>query len=181
MTERGKQTVVQVFASAGWGGGEPVRLRPGGKIAEGGLRRAVGIARKRSHPPENRFAGVSARAVSAPQPFRSLFHPEDEAAHRIRRGRYRPYPSVQGYLHRALCPCPFRPETEGYPYAPPGPAGRRGIFFYSYLYRRTDRIVFVSELARRVFLSSSPKIAARSVTVIHNSLPPCRRRPEVSF
>lgn len=48
-------------------------------------------------------------------------------------------------------------------------------FLYDCLYRGMDCLVFVSELARKEFMSTSPKIDARKTVVIHNSIP--RREP----
>ena len=42
---------------------------------------------------------------------------------------------------------------------------------YSYLYRNTDKIIFISELAKNVFLSTGPDIDEKKITVIHNSIP----------
>ncbi|MEG0500059.1 MAG: glycosyltransferase, partial [Rikenellaceae bacterium] len=41
---------------------------------------------------------------------------------------------------------------------------------YSWLYRHLDRIVFVSEIAKREFLMSGPSIDRRKITVLHNSI-----------
>lgn len=43
---------------------------------------------------------------------------------------------------------------------------------YAFLYRKTDKIIFISRLARDEFLSSRPHITEKKITVIHNSIPP---------
>lgn len=48
--------------------------------------------------------------------------------------------------------------------------GKRG-WLYRWLYGRIDRIVFVSELARREFLAGAPRVDAARLCVIHNSVP----------
>ncbi|MDR2563173.1 MAG: glycosyltransferase family 4 protein [Prevotellaceae bacterium] len=45
-------------------------------------------------------------------------------------------------------------------------------FIYRWLYRRIDKIIFVSALARDAFLSSHPAICAKKIRVIHNSISP---------
>jgi glycosyltransferase involved in cell wall biosynthesis len=45
-------------------------------------------------------------------------------------------------------------------------------WLYRWLYKRIDKIVFVSHLAQGEFLSSSPSIAASKMEVVHNSVPP---------
>lgn len=47
----------------------------------------------------------------------------------------------------------------------------KGGAFYKFIYRNIDRAVFVSELARREFLSSNPPIAREKTVVIHNAIP----------
>jgi glycosyltransferase involved in cell wall biosynthesis len=49
--------------------------------------------------------------------------------------------------------------------------GKNGLI-YRWLYRRIDKIIFVSALARDAFLSSQPSICAKKITVIHNSISP---------
>lgn len=45
-------------------------------------------------------------------------------------------------------------------------------FLYSFLYRETDQIIFISHLAKNEFLSSKPSIDPQKITVIHNSIVP---------
>lgn len=48
--------------------------------------------------------------------------------------------------------------------------GKRG-WLYGWLYGRIDRIAFVSELARREFLAGEPPVDPARLCVIHNSVP----------
>lgn len=43
--------------------------------------------------------------------------------------------------------------------------------FYGWFYRRIDRIAFVSQLARRTFLESHPRVDTERLSVVHNSTP----------
>lgn len=45
-------------------------------------------------------------------------------------------------------------------------------FAYSWLYKKVDKIIFVSALAKNEFLSSNPQIDGRKMTVIYNSISP---------
>ena len=47
----------------------------------------------------------------------------------------------------------------------------KGGLFYRYIYRNVNRIVFVSEFARRAFLSSQPPVDTGKTTVIRNTVP----------
>jgi glycosyltransferase involved in cell wall biosynthesis len=45
-------------------------------------------------------------------------------------------------------------------------------FFYGLVYRSIDKIIFVSELAKNVFLSTNPRINIDKIEVVHNSVLP---------
>ena len=49
--------------------------------------------------------------------------------------------------------------------------GKTG-WLYRYLYKQVDRIIFVSRLAQRQFLSTRPKIETSKLTVVYNSIIP---------
>ena len=55
--------------------------------------------------------------------------------------------------------------------------GKNG-FIYRWLYRKIDKIIFVSALARDAFLSSNPSICANKIEVIHNSIYPS---PQIGY
>ncbi|MDR1056235.1 MAG: glycosyltransferase family 4 protein [Prevotellaceae bacterium] len=44
-------------------------------------------------------------------------------------------------------------------------------WLYGYAYRSVDKIIFVSELAKNVFLSTKPHVNSQKILVIHNSIP----------
>ena len=113
MTERGKQTVVQVFASAGWGGGEQYVYDLAERLQREGY--GVQLVSRESEVIRRKTASLGCPLVQFP--LRSRF-----GLRSILKMK-RLIESVEADIVRALCPCPFRPETEGYPYAPPGPAG----------------------------------------------------------
>lgn len=173
MTERGKQTVVQVFASAGWGGGEQYVYDLAERLQREGY--GVQLVSRESEVIRRKTASLGCPLVQFP--LRSRFGLrsilkmkrliESVEADIVHTHQFKD--TFIALFARALSDRKPKVILTRHLVRP-----AKRNFFYSYLYRRTDRIVFVSELARRVFLSSSPKIAARSVTVIHNSIPPCR-------
>ena len=173
MTERGKQTVVQVFASAGWGGGEQYVYDLAERLQREGY--GVQLVSRESEVIRRKTASLGCPLVQFP--LRSRFGLrsilkmkrliESVEADIVHTHQFKD--TFIALFARALSDRKPKVILTRHLVRP-----AKRNFLYSYLYRRTDRIVFVSELARRVFLSSSPKIAARSVTVIHNSIPPCR-------
>jgi glycosyltransferase involved in cell wall biosynthesis len=54
--------------------------------------------------------------------------------------------------------------------------GKRGPL-YNYLYSRLDELIFVSELARREFLSRGAKIDPLKMRVVHNGIPDAPQNP----
>lgn len=173
MAGREKQTVVQVFASAGWGGGEQYVYDLAERLLKEGY--GVQLVSRESEVIRRKSASLGCPLVQFP--LRSRFGLrsilkmkrliESAEADIVHTHQFKD--TFIALFARALSDRKPKVILTRHLVRP-----AKRNFLYSYLYRKTDRIVFVSELARRVFLSSSPKIAARSVTVIHNSIPPCR-------
>lgn len=44
-------------------------------------------------------------------------------------------------------------------------------FLYVWLYKQLDRIIFISELTKKEFLSTRPSIDEKKISVVHNSIP----------
>ena len=156
MTERGKQTVVQVFASAGWGGGEQYVYDLAERLQREGY--GVQLVSRESEVIRRKTASLGCPLVQFP--LRSRFGLrsilkmkrliESVEADIVHTHQFKD--TFIALFARALSDRKPKVILTRHLVRP-----AKRNFLYSYLYRRTDRIVFVSELARRVFLSSSPK------------------------
>lgn len=170
MAAQEKRRIVQVFASAGWGGGEQYvydlteRLLAEGYDVRLVSRRSETIRRKTGAlgcplvqlPLRSRFGLFSilkmkrlidsfgADVIHTHQ-FKDTFI----ALFARRLARRKPKVVFTRHLVR-------RAKTNR---------------LYSFLYGHTDKIVFVSRLAERVFLSAAPKIDRERITVVHNAIP----------
>lgn len=171
MDAPGKQMIVlQLFASAGWGGGEQYVYDLTERLLKEGygvrlLSRESGIIRRKTAALGAPLVQLSLRSRFGPcsvLKVKRLIDSEGVGVvhtHQFKdtfialfaRALSRRRPKVVFTRHLV------RPAKTN--------------FLYSYLYRRTDRIVFVSHLAKDVFLSAAPKIDARKVAVVHNAIP----------
>lgn len=172
---RSKGTILQIFASATWGGGEKFLCDLARQLADDG-RRVVFVSRPSSVLRERTACFATTHEE---MPLRGAA--DMVSAVRLARLILRERPSVI-HLHNfktaftaiaavrlaRLFGCRTAPRIiltrhlvrKG-----------KGGPFYSFIYRNISRIVFVSELARREFLSSRPPVDEAKTVVIHNAVP----------
>lgn len=165
--------ILHIFASASWGGGEQFVYDLAQRLVSEG-RRVVFIARPGGE--------TAARAAIPGVPLHTL--PLKGIADllsvlRLARIAARCRPAVIHVHHfkdaftavgaKLLCRpagIRFRIVVSRH-LVRPGKKGR----VYTWLYRHLDRVVFVSELARRAFFAAEPALDPSRTAVIHNSTP----------
>ena len=144
MTERGKQTVVQVFASAGWGGGEQYVYDLAERLQRDGY--GVQLVSRESEVIRRKTASLGCPLVQFP--LRSRFGLrsilkmkrliESVEADIVHTHQFKD--TFIALFARALSDRKPKVILTRHLVRP-----AKRNFLYSYLYRRTDRIVFVSE------------------------------------
>ena len=168
-----QRPIMQIFASANWGGGEQFVYDLTRRLLEEG-RPVVAVCRP-GGAVEQRIAGLD-----IPSHAVSMKHFTDVVAIvRLARLIRRYEPSVI-HVHQfkdAFIAVLARMLCGGGPRAPRIVLSRHLVLrghsgrFYGWFYRRIVRIAFVSQLARKAFLSSHPRVDAERLSVVHNSTP----------
>ena len=177
-----KKTIFQIFASATWGGGEQFVADLSRRLMADG-RRVVFVAR-RSRSIAEHTAGIGAplRRLPLKGAF-DLFSAVRLARLMI---RYRPDVVHVHHFKDAFTALYARALSRLFGVRPrivltrhlvrPG----KGGWLHRWMYRRLDRVAFVSELARRTFFSSVSSLDRTRTTVIPNSSPATRTEGQVS-
>lgn len=167
--------VIQIFASASWGGGEQFVYDLSQRLLGDG-RRVVLVSRPSG------IIGEMVRPLAVPYhtlPMKGA--PDAVSALRLFRLIRRYRPSVVHVHHfkdafTAVYAVMLCRLLSNFP--PPRiiltrhlvRSGKRGIL-YNWLYGKLDRLVFVSECARQEFLRPGPRVDAARTSVIRNSTP----------
>lgn len=176
-----KKTIFQIFASATWGGGEQFVADLSRRLVADG-RRVVLVARR------SRSIAEHAADIDAPLhrlPLKGAF--DLFSAVRLARlmVRYRPDAIHVHHFKDAFTALYARAFCRFFGLRPrvvltrhlvrPGKNG----WLHRWMYRRLDRVAFVSELARSAFFATAPVLDRAHTTVIPNSSPATRAGGEV--
>ena len=173
-------TIFQIFASATWGGGEQFVADLSRRLAADG--RPVVLVARRSRTIAEHTAGIGAPLCRLPlKGFFDLFSAFSLACLLV---RHRAGTIHVHHFKDAFTALYARAAARLFGVRPRIVLTRHLVrpakcgLLHRWMYRRLDRVAFVSELARREFFSSGPALDCGRTTVIPNSSPAARTEGE---
>lgn len=171
MNTPGKKHILQIFASRTWGGGEQYVRDLTEKLLANGY--PVRLVSRKSEIIRSKTASLGCRPVQLPlkghfdlvSAFRLKKMIDAEAIDIIHTHQFKD--TFIALFARMLSKRKPKVVFTRHLIKP----AKKNIL-YSFLYRNTDKIIFISHQVKDEFLSSGPDIDPKKITVVHNSIPP---------